>query len=79
MWIRILIKYLDPYTDRTQMVAHGKLTSSRQINEVNSCVEVLGKTSHTIPPLSTHQLWVPGGTKIGKIVNGIHLKSTIMN
>ena len=27
----------------TQMVAHGKLTSSHQITEVNSCVEVLGK------------------------------------
>ena len=27
----------------TQMVAHGKLTSSHQITEANSCVEVLGK------------------------------------
>ena len=39
----------------TQMVAHGELTSSHRIIEVNSCVEVLGKTSHTIPHLSTQQ------------------------
>ena len=39
----------------TQMVAHGKLTSSHQITEVNSCVEALGNTSHIIPPLSTQQ------------------------
>ena len=32
--------------------------------------EVLGKTSHAIPSLSTQQWWVPGGTKIGNIVNG---------
>ena len=39
----------------TQMVAHSKLTSSHQITEVNSYVEVLGKTSHTTSPLSTQQ------------------------
>ena len=32
------------------------------------CVEVLGKTSHTRPPLSTQQWWVPGGTKKWRIV-----------
>ena len=37
----------------TQMVSHGKLSSSHQITEVNSCIEELGNTSHTIPPLST--------------------------
>ena len=55
----------------TQMAAHGELTSSHQITEVNLCVEALGKTSHTIPPLFTQLWWVPGGTKTGKIVNGI--------
>ena len=35
------------------MVAHGKLTNSHQITEVNSCVEVLGKTSHNLCPPSS--------------------------
>ena len=40
-----------------------------KITEVNSCIEVLGKTSHIIGllPLSTQQWWVPGGTKIRKL------------
>ena len=53
------------------MVAHGKLTSSHQITEVNSCVDVLGKTSRTILHLSTSSDGVPGGTKTGQIVKGI--------
>ena len=65
----------DRFTSQSsiQMVAHAysKSTSSHQITEVSSCVEVVGKTSHTILPLSTQQWWVPGGMKTGKIVNGI--------
>ena len=56
----------DQFTSQspTQMVAHGKLTSFHQITEVNSCVEVLGKTSHTYhlsPPSND------SGTKTGKL------------
>ena len=40
----------------TQMVAHGKLTSSHEITEVNLCIEVLGKnlsnhTASVYPPV----------------------------
>ena len=35
------------------------------------CTGVVQIPYHTIPPLSTQQWWVPGGTKTGKIVNGI--------
>ena len=58
----------------TPMVAHCKLTSSPKITDVNWCVEVLGKTSRTIPPLSTQQWWVPGATKI---VNGISFANAL--
>ena len=62
---------------RTQMVAHRNWTSSHQITEVNTCVELLGKTSHTIPPLSTQYWRVPGGTKTGKAVNGINCRNAL--
>ena len=42
-----------------------------------SCAKVLGKTSHTIPPLSTQQRRVPGGTKTGKIVTGISCRKCV--
>ena len=40
----------DQFTSQSplQMAAHGELTRSHQITVVNSCVEVLGKTSQTI-------------------------------
>ena len=53
------------------MVAHGKLTTSHQITEVNSYVEVLGKTSHTVPPLSYTAVMGICWSKNWKTVNGI--------
>ena len=43
-----------------------------QITEVNSCVELLGKNlSYHTASVHPAVMGIPGGTKTGKIVNGI--------
>ena len=53
------------------MVAHGKLTSSLRSLKLINVQRCWAKPLIPCRPLSTQQWWVPGGMKIGKIVNGI--------